>query len=475
MTAMWNFERTIRLLSGRTRRAVPTRREVRFRPGVEAIEGRTLLSSFAGSNSLENVAGPPTLAVINTDRAVESGILANIGRGAQTVGQPDNTPGPSFVGDFDGKTDLLTVNPSSNDLTLISGYGGPKPVTTTISSAGVDPRMALTFTTPNGFDNLVLANTGDGVLTLFEGTSKGLVLVSSVTSGDLRHATALEFLGISGHDVRLFVLRGNQTAGEVEVLSLTGGNILSGQPGPNSTGSSGIAQLVPLQESSLALIGTLLPVTPDAPASAPSYAVEAMAAPTLESSTPGSLGQPLLARAIRFAEARAGNEAPIKIADGPVVPGGKSGAAWQQYVLGTDEALNQFDREHPDLSRDGSQDVPVTRSGDGRSDADKAVTAVMALPESPFSTANQVAIAATTDQAIDLLGGHDPVVGGQTWWREETTVEAGFRSRLAATRGRLSACLFITTVGAGCLYLRPASRRGRANGRRIEARRRQTT
>ena len=45
----------------------------------------------------------------------------------------------SFVGNFDGQTDLVTVNAGSNDLTLISGFEGSDPVTTTIASGGVDP------------------------------------------------------------------------------------------------------------------------------------------------------------------------------------------------------------------------------------------------------------------------------------------------------------------------------------------------
>ena len=41
-----------------------------------------------------------------------------------------NDPGPLFVGNFDGKPDLVTVNAGSNDLTLISDFIGSDPVTT---------------------------------------------------------------------------------------------------------------------------------------------------------------------------------------------------------------------------------------------------------------------------------------------------------------------------------------------------------
>ena len=46
----------------------------------------------------------------------------------------------------------------SNDLTLISDFIGPHPVTTTISSGGLDPVAAFEFSSGSGFDNLVVAN-----------------------------------------------------------------------------------------------------------------------------------------------------------------------------------------------------------------------------------------------------------------------------------------------------------------------------
>ena len=78
-------------------------------------------------------------------------------------------PVDSFVGNFNGQTDLVTVNAGSNDLTLISDFEGSNPVTSTISSGGVDPTTAFAFSSGNGFDDLVVGNSGDGVLALFEG------------------------------------------------------------------------------------------------------------------------------------------------------------------------------------------------------------------------------------------------------------------------------------------------------------------
>ena len=53
------------------------------------------------------------------------------------------TPGRLFVGNFDGKPDLVTVNTGSNNLTLISDFTSADYVTRTISSGGMDPDDGL--------------------------------------------------------------------------------------------------------------------------------------------------------------------------------------------------------------------------------------------------------------------------------------------------------------------------------------------
>ena len=46
-----------------------------------------------------------------------------------TIFPVGSNPGPLFVGSFDGKPDLVTVNAGSNDLTFISDFMGSSPVT----------------------------------------------------------------------------------------------------------------------------------------------------------------------------------------------------------------------------------------------------------------------------------------------------------------------------------------------------------
>ena len=383
------------------------------------------------------------------------------------------------------KSDLITLNAISNDLTIISGYNGPSPVTTTIPSGGADPNLAFTFHTDDGFDNLAVANTGNGVLSVFEGTASGLVLQCKMVMRELRHASALELLGASADSLSFYVVPKSNVGGIVVNMTLSADGFFSNHLTTGTLpSSSGVAQLVPLQENSLALIGTLLPLsTNSSSAVAPPSSAGEVAAPSVPTSTTaGSFGQPLLGLGIRFAAAGTSGEVPTLAGNAPAALQNPGTDGWQHYVLGTKGALDQFDREHPDLSKDISHDVALTdlNGRDVGGSADSAVTVLRQSPtvnpsqtESATSAANVTA--ATVDQVIDQLGCHDLLAERRSAPNEKTTANRGSSFGLAEARSQLSACLVITTVGAGCLHLGAERRRRRASGRKIEAQRRQTS
>ena len=334
-------------------------------------------------------------------------------------------PGPTFVGDFNGQPDLITVNAGSNDLTLISDFNGPDSVTTTISSAGLDPATAFAFGSDTGLDNLVVGNGGDGVLALFEGSSEGLTLSASETVPGLPSPSSLAFASLSGGQVQFYAATEGQEAAALVALSLGGGEI-SAISAFASPAASGVAQLVPLQETSLALVGTLLTLTIESS----SGETEAVAA--LSSAAPASLGQSIGSRGLIDGLDGDGNDLqPVT----PDDPGARQGVpttpAWQRYTLGTDEAIERFDREHPDLSP-GSNDKPnETSPGDGRNENGLSPQAGSALGQSWVSAAAHALRAKAADVVIDRLCGHDQLTVSRSWWNEDATVWAGFA--LAAT------------------------------------------
>ena len=123
---------------------------------------------------------------------------------------------------------------------------------------------------------------------------------------------------------------------------------------------------------------------------------------------------------------------------------------------------------------------PLADLGNRRNAAGSAESAVSVLRQSPPaipsqpSSATANATAATIDQVIDQLGRHGLLAEKRSGPNEETVADRSSSSGLSEARSQLSACLVITTVGAGCLHL-ARRRRRRASGRKIEAQGRQMT
>src|SRR4029077_4281088 len=91
----------------------------------------TVVGNFSGG-------AYPDILVTNS-QSNDVKLLPGVGQGFFNDQNPTTfavgtNPVTSFVGNFDGQTDLLTVNAGSNDLTLISGFEGANPTTSTIAS-----------------------------------------------------------------------------------------------------------------------------------------------------------------------------------------------------------------------------------------------------------------------------------------------------------------------------------------------------
>ena len=114
----------------------------------------------------------------------------------------------------------MTVNAGSNDLTLISGFDGSNPTTSTIASGGVDPDAAFAFDAGSGFEDLVVGNAGDGVLALFEGGPDGLGLTSAASEPNLPDPTALAFSALTGGQVQFYAATAGRESAELVALSL---------------------------------------------------------------------------------------------------------------------------------------------------------------------------------------------------------------------------------------------------------------
>ncbi len=169
-----------------------------------------------------------------------------------------NSPVQSIVGNFDNTLDLLTVNAGSNDLTLTSNFESADPVTTTISSGGLDPETAFAFESSSGFEDLVVGNTGDGVLALLEGGQGGLTLMSTQVEPDLPSPTALAFSALTGGQIQFYAATAGRDNADLVTLDLGAeASPSAALPGPSNT----FAQLVSSEGSSLPLVAVVLTLT----------------------------------------------------------------------------------------------------------------------------------------------------------------------------------------------------------------------
>jgi hypothetical protein len=320
----------------------------------------------------------PDLLVSNSASNTVS-LLPGVGSGffndqSPTTFPVGTDPGPIFVGNFDGRPDIVTVNAGSNDLTLISDFTGASPLGRSIPTGGEDPVAAFAFQAASGFDDLVVANEGDGVLALLEGGPDGLSVTSTRLEPGLPRPSALALSAFTGGQVDFYA-----TTEGVEAASLLAFR-LSGGPSAASAGTR--AQLTPLEESPLALVGTLLPLTLNL-RSTEEFVTEAESPET----TALSVGQSVPARDFDDSAADDGLEPP----DVPAIPpaaGTDDPAAWEPFVIGLQEDLDQ-------LRARAREPQPVSPSGPGAGGPVGSPS-----PARPDDTSARV-----HDAALDLMDG----------------------------------------------------------------------
>ena len=282
--------------------------------------------------------GPPSLAVSVSD-SNQVWLIPGVGGGFfndqnPTIFSVGSQPGPLFVGNFDGQPDLLTVNAGSNDLTLISDFLARRAASGPSPPEGLDPVAAFEFSSGSGFDNLVVAN-NDGIFALLEGGPDGLNLTSTETEPGLPNPTDLAFLAFTGGQVQFYAAtEGSEAA-----------TLLTFQLG-----------LQPLRDAALPLIATLLTLTIEtSTAEFDSSATngEAAAAVSFLPVSTLTVGQSLSEHA-STGESENGDEEEPNEPKEPDLPVTQESSSWQPFLMGLDEALDQFCRDSLDqfMSRD---------------------------------------------------------------------------------------------------------------------------
>ena len=249
---------------------------------------------------------------------------------------------------------------------MIANFDGSNSTTSTIASGGVDPDAAFAFDAGSGFEDLVVGNAGDGVLSLFEGGLDGLGLTSTASEPNLPDPTALAFSALTGGQVQFYAATAGRESAELVALSL-GIETAAISSSDATSSANAVAQLVSLHETSLPLVATLLTLTISVSSEELNLVAVETESTAVAAFLPGSgisVGQGLSFQ-------RSGGLAED---DGTELDESKDGVAgavpaaiapWERYVLGLDEALEKFQRENPNgvsgaPARDSSSDRPAS-------------------------------------------------------------------------------------------------------------------
>jgi hypothetical protein len=353
----------------------------------------TIVGHFTGSPY-------PDILVTNS-QSNDVALLPGVGGGFFKDTNPQtfpvgNTPGPTFVGTFDGKLDLVTVNSGSNDLTLISGFLSADSVTHTVASGGVDPAAAFSFEAASGFEDLVVGNAGDGILALFEGSASGLSLSATETIASLPSPTALVYAGLGAGEVQFYAATEGRESAILVALSL------GGEFAPVSTSFTLTVEpsLVSLQENSLQLVGTLVVVTIESSANGANFGLaEIEAATALSGSAAQGLGQSALP-ANQFGESVSGwDEQSAK----PPQPEPLPSTSWQRFLLGTDESIEKFSRDNPAPSQSRSDQAPQTIPTGKRSESGPSTVPSQDVPPKQSTSGRGTRQSDTIDRAIERM------------------------------------------------------------------------
>ena len=125
-----------------------------------------LLVNDSGSNDVRLLPG------------VGSGFFIDSGPQVKTFPlSPGSDPVQVIVGTFlpNQGPEILTVNRGANDVTVISGFTGLTPVFDTFPTGGIEPVTAFAVEFPGqALESLVVANEGNGLITLLGGRRDGL-------------------------------------------------------------------------------------------------------------------------------------------------------------------------------------------------------------------------------------------------------------------------------------------------------------
>jgi hypothetical protein len=370
--------------------------------------------------------GIPDILVTNSESNTVT-LLPGVGGGFFNDQNPrtipvGTTPVQALVGDFTGagQVELVTVNRGSNSLTIVSNFTNPAAaVEFSISSGGDSPVAAVAVDAHHdGLEDLIVANNGDGVVSLVLGEVTGLPVLERLPV-DLPHAADLaEVSDAAG--VRVY---GVGDASETATLLFTFG-IGIPPPGlqllpPVGPSPALVAQPVALENSAFPVVVIVLTGSDLGTGLVPSAAAEAPLAVAADAAT-------VSVAAARPGEAvfDPGNGTSEWGADGPAPPadGDLSGTPdLLRLVIGLEEALQRSRQDARDDLFPGPLPLPV---GEPQGALDALFSTGLALAAGEVDGVSRVLSSSGAVALQDIASARDMVLAA-VGLREEALPDVG--------------------------------------------------
>jgi FG-GAP-like repeat len=350
--------------------------------------------------------GHPDLLIADSS-ANQVLLLQGIGNGFFNDQNPivfpvGTNPTALLVGQFTGGAgpDLVTVNSGSNNVTLISGLRTGDIQTQTVSSGGDNPTAAFSVALAgNGLDSLVVANNGNGNIALLQADEAGLSLASVLSAPGLPNPSALALSTFSNGEMEFYATNEGESSASLLGFQLEEGGGSASISVSSATG--GGAQLLSLNETSLALIGSLLTLTLQTQNES-QQSTEGAETAQVASAGPGAAGQSLVGQSpssdqLDKADA---DSAGSRGDNSPAMP------SWARFVTGVDQAIETL-RQEADARLRQEQEPAKSQSktpGPGASIPDKNDGPGQSETTTPLELAAIRRIEAQRDrfEAIDL-------------------------------------------------------------------------
>jgi len=313
----------------------PQGNSLTFTPWLRLKAGYGPISTVVQDVTRDNI---PDVLVSNS-QSNNVMLLPGVGRGFFNDQNPRVIPLPSPGPMYPFGPGVVVLSPGSNTVTLITDFTGSSPPRT-FPSGGLDPVAAVVFPSSNGFDDVIVANNDDGHVALLEGSAEGLILDPDIQ--ELLNPTALALSSFTGGQVEIYAATEGSEAATLLTFQLGG-----------ETGMPTVPGLQPLRDAALPLIATLLTLTIEtstAEFDPGAFDGEAAAAVSF---LPVTVGQSLPENA-STGESENGDAGEPNEPKEPDLPVTQESSSWQPFLMGLDEALDQFCRDSLDqfMSRD---------------------------------------------------------------------------------------------------------------------------